>query len=407
MEDFDAAVHFIAHYVPEGGTRFALGNDVKLRFYGLYKQATEGACARQRPGVFDVIGCKKHDAWAGNGNKSHAEAKTEYVQELTKLKLDWREWPGVAHLLFKTLDTTAPPASVAAATPTRATSDTLRAQVGVAQEIRDSLATSSQRVHEEVTSALMSVGGPLATVEPIGTPASGAPTLDRGIYDDFTNSTSSQKCTPSTFHMITKMLTPAAATAYRLLGLNYGSSPAEPPIGAARSAVSSVRTRASATSTPALPHAIRWSYSPNQAVPLEHGLHSIKLPSSDDPIAEAHAIEHTAASLAAKLDHEHLSYMCAELQLQVAKQQLLLSSAQESLEFYIGTLQGMDSSNAWSSVTPLTRTLGGDPLTQYLVSLQQTALTLYSHLRRHTFRYMILALIVILSIVIRRRIARL
>ena len=40
------------------------GNDVKLKLYALYKQATEGDVSGKRPGFTDFVGRAKYDAWA-------------------------------------------------------------------------------------------------------------------------------------------------------------------------------------------------------------------------------------------------------------------------------------------------------------------------------------------------------
>jgi acyl-CoA-binding protein len=39
-------------------------NPQLLELYALYKQATEGDAAGSRPGVFDLTGRAKYDAWA-------------------------------------------------------------------------------------------------------------------------------------------------------------------------------------------------------------------------------------------------------------------------------------------------------------------------------------------------------
>uniref|UniRef100_A0A2R5L3U8 Putative enoyl-coa hydratase/isomerase n=1 Tax=Ornithodoros turicata TaxID=34597 RepID=A0A2R5L3U8_9ACAR len=61
-------------------------NDVKLSLYGLYKQATEGKCTASRPGVFDLVGRAKWDAWNKLGSLSQAEAEQQYVTLVEGLK---------------------------------------------------------------------------------------------------------------------------------------------------------------------------------------------------------------------------------------------------------------------------------------------------------------------------------
>ena len=63
-----------------------LSNDLKLRFYGLYKQATAGECAGKRPGAFDVTKRAKYDAWSAVTKRglSRADARREYVELLAQ-----------------------------------------------------------------------------------------------------------------------------------------------------------------------------------------------------------------------------------------------------------------------------------------------------------------------------------
>lgn len=56
------------------------GNDVKLRLYALYKQATNGDASGKRPGMFDPVGRAKYDAWAATKGMSADEARTAYVE---------------------------------------------------------------------------------------------------------------------------------------------------------------------------------------------------------------------------------------------------------------------------------------------------------------------------------------
>lgn len=61
------------------------GNDVKLRLYALYKQATEGDVSGKRPGMMDFVGRAKYDAWAGLAGTSAEDAEAQYVAEVGKL----------------------------------------------------------------------------------------------------------------------------------------------------------------------------------------------------------------------------------------------------------------------------------------------------------------------------------
>lgn len=55
------------------------GNDVKLKLYALYKQATEGDASGKRPGFTDFVGRAKYDAWAGLAGTPSADAEAQYV----------------------------------------------------------------------------------------------------------------------------------------------------------------------------------------------------------------------------------------------------------------------------------------------------------------------------------------
>ena len=54
-------------------------NDTLLELYGLYKQATEGDASGSRPGIFDVRGRAKFDAWNARRGLSRDEAMQSYA----------------------------------------------------------------------------------------------------------------------------------------------------------------------------------------------------------------------------------------------------------------------------------------------------------------------------------------
>lgn len=56
-----------------------------LTMYGLYKQATEGDATGARPGMLDVRGRAKHDAWAGRVGQSREAAMQEYIEAVDRL----------------------------------------------------------------------------------------------------------------------------------------------------------------------------------------------------------------------------------------------------------------------------------------------------------------------------------
>jgi diazepam-binding inhibitor (GABA receptor modulating acyl-CoA-binding protein) len=61
------------------------GNDVKLRLYALYKQATTGDVQGRRPGFIDPVGRAKYDAWATVAGMAADDAKQAYADLVAQL----------------------------------------------------------------------------------------------------------------------------------------------------------------------------------------------------------------------------------------------------------------------------------------------------------------------------------
>lgn len=74
--DFEAAVEAVEVLV---GTGSRLPEDQALRLYGLYKQATLGACATSKPAFYDVKGRAKWSAWSALGDMTTDTAREEYA----------------------------------------------------------------------------------------------------------------------------------------------------------------------------------------------------------------------------------------------------------------------------------------------------------------------------------------
>ncbi|MCU0341632.1 MAG: acyl-CoA-binding protein [Spirosomaceae bacterium] len=60
-------------------------NDDKLTLYKLYKQATDGDVSGSRPGMFDMVGRAKWDAWASVKGISKEDAMKKYVEAVKNL----------------------------------------------------------------------------------------------------------------------------------------------------------------------------------------------------------------------------------------------------------------------------------------------------------------------------------
>ncbi|XP_052451929.1 acyl-CoA-binding domain-containing protein 5A isoform X4 [Carassius gibelio] len=79
-QSFNAAVKVIQS-LPSNGS-FQPSNDMMLKFYSYYKQATQGPCNIPRPGFWDPIGKAKWDAWNSLGEMQKEEAMAAYVEDL-------------------------------------------------------------------------------------------------------------------------------------------------------------------------------------------------------------------------------------------------------------------------------------------------------------------------------------
>jgi carboxylesterase len=94
--------HFGGEPIPDGPTpaerafeaaaaaskmlRKAPDNDTLLALYSLYKQGSVGDVAGARPGVMDVVGRAKYDAWLARRGLPREQAMSEYVVLVDKLK---------------------------------------------------------------------------------------------------------------------------------------------------------------------------------------------------------------------------------------------------------------------------------------------------------------------------------
>lgn len=79
VTDFDSAVAAVP------GLSRDPGNEMKLRLYALYKQATEGDVAGKRPGFTNPVGRAKYDAWSQLSGTARADAEAAYVAEVNGL----------------------------------------------------------------------------------------------------------------------------------------------------------------------------------------------------------------------------------------------------------------------------------------------------------------------------------
>ncbi len=54
-------------------------NELKLKLYGLFRQARDGDVHGAKPGLFDMVGKFKYEAWSRHQGMTRDEAMRQYV----------------------------------------------------------------------------------------------------------------------------------------------------------------------------------------------------------------------------------------------------------------------------------------------------------------------------------------
>ena len=60
-------------------------NDTLLKLYSLYKQGSSGDVEGKRPGMLDIKGRAKYDAWAKQKGAPKKQAMEDYIRLVEKL----------------------------------------------------------------------------------------------------------------------------------------------------------------------------------------------------------------------------------------------------------------------------------------------------------------------------------
>lgn len=63
-----------------------IGDETKLKFYSLYKQATIGKCNTEQPWAINVVERAKWDSWNQLGNMKKETAMIKYLELYVKTK---------------------------------------------------------------------------------------------------------------------------------------------------------------------------------------------------------------------------------------------------------------------------------------------------------------------------------
>jgi len=91
-EDFTLAVELITKGPRQGkADAVNLSNEQKLKFYGLYKQSTEGKCTQTAPSRLSIMARAKWSAWNELGNITKEAAMKRYIAEVAKVQPRWQQ----------------------------------------------------------------------------------------------------------------------------------------------------------------------------------------------------------------------------------------------------------------------------------------------------------------------------
>jgi len=86
MSDLKQKFEDTVNFVQNAEGDIELSNELKLKMYALYKQATEGDVSGKKPGMMDFIARAKFMAWEGLKGKSADEAMQTYIDAIEELK---------------------------------------------------------------------------------------------------------------------------------------------------------------------------------------------------------------------------------------------------------------------------------------------------------------------------------
>jgi len=82
-EVFESAVKIVRNLPKEGPIKPS--DDLKLKLYALFKQATHGPNDTAKPRFYQIVEAYKWEAWTKLGDMSREEAMLNYISELKKI----------------------------------------------------------------------------------------------------------------------------------------------------------------------------------------------------------------------------------------------------------------------------------------------------------------------------------
>ena len=86
MSDLKAQFEEAVELVRTAEGDFKPSDELKLKMYGLFKQASEGDAHGPKPGRLKLIARMKFEAWESRAGMSKEDAMQSYVDEVSALK---------------------------------------------------------------------------------------------------------------------------------------------------------------------------------------------------------------------------------------------------------------------------------------------------------------------------------
>lgn len=86
MSDLKQKFEDTVNYVQTADGDFQPSNELKLKMYALYKQATDGDVSGKKPGMMDFVARAKYTAWEELKGMTADEAMQTYIDEIEALR---------------------------------------------------------------------------------------------------------------------------------------------------------------------------------------------------------------------------------------------------------------------------------------------------------------------------------
>lgn len=86
MSDLKAKFEETVQFVQTAEGDVQPSNEMKLKMYALFKQATDGDVSGKKPGMMDFVARAKYTAWEELKGTSSEDAMQQYIDAIEELK---------------------------------------------------------------------------------------------------------------------------------------------------------------------------------------------------------------------------------------------------------------------------------------------------------------------------------